>query len=261
MDKTSGEIFLRKIHEEIISSSQQYKLPWQLLSQVNEEYLEYLQNTNGNFYYQWLALLVKNIKPNLILELGNCFGLSTLMMFSQLSETAQLISNDLTNQLKFVPPHVFNDSRLKFYFGNDLDLNIFGDDLPVGIDMLFIDTNHTFEQISAEWKIYKNLCNPGAIVILDDIRMNDMFDFWESLPYPKLELTTKCHVTGFGFFLYTSDSSPNPIKAYREALQNAFKQNYLQDKQIECNVSISAICKKIAKRFSFSNRKSGSWKY
>lgn len=191
MDKISGENFLKKIHEDIISANQQYELPWPLLSRLNEEYLGYLQNTEGNFYYQWLAHLVKIMKPNLVLELGNDFGLSTLMMFSELSETARLISCDLVKLLDFIPPHIFNDTRFKFYTGNDLNLNIFGNDLPVGIDILFIDTEHTFDQVSAEWKIYKNLCNPGAIVILDDIRMNDMFNFWESLPYPKLELTKK----------------------------------------------------------------------
>ena len=257
MDKTSGEIFLRKIHEEIISSSQQNKLPWPLLSQVNEEYLGYLRNTEGNFYYQWLAHLVRIKKPNLVLELGNGLGLSTLMMLSELSEKARLVSCDLIKQLDVIPPHIFNDTRLKLYFGNDLNLNIFGDNLPVGIDMLFIDSEHTFKHISAEWEIYKNLCNRGAIVILDDIRMHDMFTFWESLPYPKLELTEKCHFSGFGFFLYTSDSSPNSQNAYREALQYVFEQHdLLKDEQIKRdNLPVSLIRKKIANRLSFLTRR------
>ncbi|MBC8555035.1 MAG: class I SAM-dependent methyltransferase [Candidatus Brocadiales bacterium] len=251
MDKISGEKYLKKIHEDIISTSQQYKLPWPLLSQVNEEYLGYLQNTDGNFYYQWLALLVKNTKPKLILELGNSFGLSTLMMFSQLPETAQLISIDLINQLEFIPPHVFNDSRLKFYFGNDLNLNIFGNDVPVGIDILFIDTDHTFAQISSEWEIYKHLCNPGAIIVLDDIRMNDMSDFWNSLQYPKLELTEKCHHSGFGFFLYTEEKQPGPLNAYRIALQKAFERyDVIEEEQIKGEGFISRIWNKVTNRFN-----------
>lgn len=257
MDKMSGESFLKKIHEDIISASQQYELPWPLLSQVNEEYLGYLQNTEGNFYYQWLAHLVRIMKPNLVLELGNGLGLSTLMMFSELSEKARLVSCDLIKELDFIPPHIFNDAHLEFYFGNDLNLNVFGDNLPVGIDMLFIDTKHTFDQVSAEWKIYRNLCNPGAIVILDDIRMHDMFNFWESLTYPKLELTEKCHFSGFGFFLYTSDSNPNPQNAYREALQYVFEQHdLLKDELIKRdNSPMLLIRKKIANRLSFLTRR------
>ncbi len=249
MDNVSGERYLKKLHEDIIAAGQQYELPWSILSQVNEEYLGYLKNADGNsFYYQWLALLVKIIKPKQVLELGNSYGLSTLMMFSELLDTARLISCDMVKRLDFIPPHVLNDSRLKFYFGNDLNLNIFGNDLSVGIDMLFIDTNHTFEQISAEWKIYKNLCNPGAIVILDDIRVNDMFGFWKSLQYPKLEITEKCHSSGFGFFLYTEEKQPDPLMAYREALQNAFEQFcFMKDKQMERNTLTSSIFKKFVR--------------
>jgi hypothetical protein len=234
MDKITGENYLEKIHKEIILTSHHYQFPESLLAKVNDEYLEYLDNKHGNsFYYQWLALLVKILKPKLVLELGNSYGLSTLMMFSELSDEAKLISCDLVKQLDFVPSHVFNDPRLKFYFGNDLNLSIFGDDLPIGIDML-----------------YKHLCNPGAIVILDDIRMNDMFDFWESLPYPKLELTKECHFSGFGFFLYESDSNPNPLNAYREALQNVFEQyDLMQDEQIKKNVFTSLSWKKFISKF------------
>ena len=253
MDKMSGENFLKKIHEEIISTGQQYELPWPLLPRVNKQYLGYLKNSDGNsFYYQWLALLVKIVKPQLVLELGNSYGLSTLMMLSELSDTASLISCDVVKQLDFIPPHLFNDSRLKFYFGNDLNPNIFDNKLPVGIDMLFIDTDHTFAQISAEWEIYQHLCNPGAIVVLDDIRMNDMFDFWDSLQYPKLELTEKCHFSGFGFFLYTEEKQPDPMNAYRKALQYAFeKYDLIQETEIKKNRLIARIWNKVANRLSF----------
>ena len=251
MDKLSGEKYLKKLHEEVISAGRQYELPRHLLSRVNDEYLGYLQQTEGNFYYQWLALLVKIVKPKQVLELGNSHGLSTLMMFSELLNTASLISCDVVKQLDFIPPHVFNDSRLKFYFGNDLNLNIFGNNLPVGIDLLYIDTDHTFTQISSEWEIYKHLCNPGAIVVLDDIRMNDMFDFWDSLQYPKLELTEKCHFSGFGFFLYTEEKQPDPLKACRNALQKAFEKNDLiRERQKKDNCLIANIWNKVARRLN-----------
>jgi hypothetical protein len=50
--------------------------------------------------------------------------------------------------------------------------------------------------------IYKDLCKDGALIVLDDIRMNDMYGFWEELAYPKLEITADCHESGFGVFLY-----------------------------------------------------------
>ncbi len=254
MEKMSGEQLLLKIQADITSSRYEYQLPWPLFTLVNEEYLGYLKNTNGgNYYYQWLALLVKTVRPNLILELGSAFGLSALMMFSELSETARLISCDLVKQLDFVPSHVFNDPRLRFCFGNDLNLNIFNDDLPIGIDILFIDTAHTFSQVSAEWNIYQHLCNPGAIVVLDDIRMNDMFNFWESLPYPKLELTQECHVSGFGIFSYTPGNNPNALSAYREALRIAIeRRGNAQSVQITQKSSILSIWEEVKRNFPLS---------
>jgi hypothetical protein len=75
MDKQSGENFLKEIHNKIILYSHYYQIPNSLLSRVNKEYLGYLYNTDGkSFYYQWLAILVKTVKPNLILELVIVLG-------------------------------------------------------------------------------------------------------------------------------------------------------------------------------------------
>ena len=58
----SGERLLANIHNDIASSMDQYQLPWDLLSHVNEEYSEYLLNKDGHSgYYQWLALFVMAI--------------------------------------------------------------------------------------------------------------------------------------------------------------------------------------------------------
>jgi cephalosporin hydroxylase len=76
--------------------------------------------------------------------------------------------------------------------------------IPVNVDFLFIDTEHTYEQVSREWAVYKRWLLDGAIVALDDIRMNDMPRFWNELQYEKLDLTEFCHPeSGFGVFRVT----------------------------------------------------------
>lgn len=218
-----GADALVRLHAEITATAPGYRPPGDLLAMVNEEYRGYITGTTpGSLYYRWLALVVRLTKPTLVLELGSGLGVSALLMFSELSETARLVSCDVARKLKFVPPAALNDPRMKFYCGNDLDLNVFGDELPVGIDVLFVDTDHTFDQVSAEWSIYRHLCSPGALVILDDIRMNDMPRFWESLPYPKLDLTAECHASGFGVFRYEAAQAPSAERAYRESLRIAW---------------------------------------
>lgn len=245
---------LRKIQEEIEEICDGYVPPWRLLSGIDEEYSAYVQNKDGNsFYYQWLALLVRAITPKLILELGTGLGVSTLMMFSELRDEGRLISCDVVQAPKFVPEDVRSDPRVKFYRGDDLDLNIYGEDLPVGIDVLFIDTEHTFRQVSAEWSVYKHLCNPGAIVVLDDIRMNDMQRFWDVLPYPKLELTEGCHFSGFGMFFYTGTDGPSPLNAYREALRIARATSLESKEQVQSGQRrFFAILMAVARRMRLS---------
>jgi hypothetical protein len=179
-------------------------------------------------YYTWLALAVRLLRPQRLLELGNSEGASTIMIYSELTaETEFFFSVDQKRNISFVPESIFSDPRVKFVFGNDLNLSVYGAMLPVGLDFLFIDTLHCYKQISDEWKIYKNLCKPNSIVVLDDILMNDMPKFWAELPYPKLDISEGFHESGFGFFVYKPETEQSSeyekIKdAYVAALEIAY---------------------------------------
>ena len=65
--------------------------------------------------------------------------------------------------------------------------------------MWFIDTIHFARQLKKEVKLYKPFWKKGAIVVFDDIRINDMFPVWEALQYDKVENTSPNHYSGFGF--------------------------------------------------------------
>lgn len=220
-----GPDALTRLHGDIVAASRTYQPPGAVLSHVDQEYRGYIANVEGrSFYYQWLALAVRVLKPSLVVELGGGLGASTLMMLSELPATARLVTCDLRPTLTFVPASTMRDARFRFVSGNDLDLSIFGDDLPVGIDLLFIDSDHTVAQLAAEWSVYRHLCHPGAVVVLDDIRMNDLPEFWQTLPYPKLDLTRECHFSGFGAFRHETETGPNPLEAYRAALRVAWSR-------------------------------------
>jgi predicted O-methyltransferase YrrM len=214
---------LTRLQGDIVAASRTYQPPADVLSRVDEEYRAYLTNVDGrSFYYQWLAVAVRLLKPSLVVELGGGLGASTLMMLSELPVTGRLVTCDLRPTLKFVSASAMRDARFRFVSGNDLDLSIFGDEPPIGIELLFIDTDHTLVQLAAEWSVYRHLCNPGALVVLDDILMNDLPRFWETLPYPKLDLTRECHFSGFGLFRYETEVRPNLLEAYRAALRIAW---------------------------------------
>ena len=73
-------------------------------------------------------------------------------------------------------------------------------DIDLGkTDLFFVDTIHLAHQLEEEIKLYSPYWKKGAIVVFDDIRLNDMFPVWESLNYDKVENTNPNHYSGFGF--------------------------------------------------------------
>ena len=223
---------LGSFHSYLLRLREDYKPPYALMEKVDSEYRHYMESGD---YYTWLALATRMLKPKRVLELGNYHGSSTIMIYSELTDkTEAFYSVDVIRDLAFVPEKIFSDSRIIFKFGNDLNLSIYGESLPVNLDFLFIDTLHEYRQIRDEWKIYKNLCKPGAIVILDDILMNDMPKFWVELPYPKMDISKDCHPSGFGVFIYQPENekafNENEMakRAYIAALEVAYQQFILK---------------------------------
>lgn len=236
----------------------EYSPPVHLMEKVSEEYTEYMHGRNTGGYLPWLALAVRILQPRRILELGNFYGSSTIMMYSEISEkTESFYSADIERNLAFVPDEVFTNDKMRFFFGDDLNLNIYKNRIPDKIDFLFIDTLHEKKQLQAEWKIYKHLCAPGALVVLDDIRVEKLFDFWEGIQYPKIELTEDCHPSGFGAFIYLPDrpstNAPedNLLKAHQAAL-DVFSENLTEAREELSKIRIPTLEKGVVGRITIA---------
>jgi hypothetical protein len=251
--KLCSEEDLVSFHKSLLKLKEDYTPPFHLMNTVNSEYRAYIESGD---YYTWLALATRLLKPKRILELGNYHGASTIMIYSELTDkTEAFYSVDLKRDLSFIPTDIFLDSRVKFTFGNDLNLSIYNELLPVNLDFLFIDTLHEYYQVSYEWKIYKNLCKSNSIVVLDDILLNDMPKFWAELPYPKIDISSDCHNSGFGVFIYQPEDKQilNEVemnkRAYIAALEIAYQHVRLN------KASLLEISMKHAKTFLNRHKK------
>lgn len=156
---------------------------------------------NDQGYYLYLNAAVAELRPKTIVELGTCQGGSTLFMLFAADQDATLTSVDLGGRRPEYLQEVIRDPRLKLIKGDSCDQAIVQQLRGAPIDLLFIDTDHTHAQAKKEWAAYSPLMAPGAIVMMDDIHMNDMGRFWESLPNDKLDTQSKYHATGFGLFI------------------------------------------------------------
>jgi len=177
------------------------------LSLVGSGQMLEVLDTSGraNRYYQWLCCLMQAVKPKQVVELGAAAGISTLLMAEFLPKTSKLVSVDCDPQawrwMKKEYPQVIK------LLGDDLDMRIWDRDFfpPVrGIDLKetdiwFIDSLHEEDQLRKELKLYTPFFKKGAIVVFDDIHLNEgMNRVWEELPWDKHDITNPCHYSGFG---------------------------------------------------------------
>jgi predicted O-methyltransferase YrrM len=165
------------------------------------EYIRY-QDNPGHMYYLLLMKLVRYLKPKKVLELGTSIGRSALFMMMFLPEDSSLTTVDIGSHRRTDLAGFAFNNRLKIVFGDDLDQSVI-DQIDDGFDFCYLDSEHNYEQIAAEWKIYAPKLKDGAIVAMDDIHLNvGMEKFWNDLPYEKVDTGDKFHFSGFGLFRY-----------------------------------------------------------
>ena len=169
------------------------------LRNANEGAMDDVRNTNGCRYYQLLPCLIEELRPKQVVELGGAMGVSALMMLHTLPETSKLYSITLEEhglEFSYVADHYPNFVPV---VGNDLDLSVWPKDLDLSkTDLWFFDSLHTREQLTKELALYSPFFKKGTILLFDDIRMEELWPVWESLPYEKKESTNPCHYSGFG---------------------------------------------------------------
>lgn len=194
---------LHKLHERVLSHEPHPFDP--RLSEVTspEEFLKF-QTMHGNQYYRYLNGLVRELAPKRVLELGTDIGSSALFMMLALPPDSSLTTVEWSEYPRRSLIPFLEDRRLRVVHGDDLDLGIYKGDVPREIDLLYIDTEHTYEQVSKEWALYQQFLTPEAIVVVDDIHLNEgMERFWREIPYPKIDADRTIHFSGWGLFAFS----------------------------------------------------------
>jgi predicted O-methyltransferase YrrM len=134
-------------------------------------------------YYRFLKLIAEETGSRLSVELGLCGGGGSLHLAMS---SQQVVGVDVTLE------YPDNIRWLRRNYDNFRFLNTdsvlaapvihgaYGD-----IDILFIDTTHTYDQTMAEYYAYKPYLSEWAIVCLDDLFRPGMEDVWAEMPTTK----------------------------------------------------------------------------
>ncbi len=151
-------------------------------------------------YYRYLVGMVRALEPTQVVELGGANGLGAHYMLSNMPDDSNLYTVDIVNalsELRAQPPQRNNAHIL---IGDTRDMTIW-DECGVDLsktDLWFFDSDHTYEQLTAEWTLYSRHFREGTVVMLDDVLLNEgMWQAWQEIPQAKL-LAPEIHFSGWG---------------------------------------------------------------
>ena len=137
-------------------------------------------------YYRFLRLLAAEMNSSLSVELGVCGGGGSLhlAMSSKVTVGIDVTYHEYEDNMKWLRSkyhnllHLFTGDSVAF---SSYIYNRFGE-----IDILFIDTTHTYNQTMLEYDAYKNFLSNQGVIILDDLFRPGMDLAWDEMPDPKI---------------------------------------------------------------------------
>ena len=175
------------------------------LAGLNDGALEDVLNVNGCANYQWIPGVIDILKPKQIVELGGAMGVWDLMVLYKLPEDSHLYSITLPEgglEFSYILDKYPNFTPI---IGDDLDMNNWkGVDLEK-TDLWYFDTLHEESQLIKELDLYHRFFKKDAVVLFDDIHLNDgMERVWNRIQKGEWEITDTydatdpLHYSGYG---------------------------------------------------------------
>jgi predicted O-methyltransferase YrrM len=183
-------------------------------------------------YYRFFYHLSEWLQPGLIVELGGYQGTGAAHFAAGYSKATVITIDhhtdpgDEENKAKMLQacdqyknimyiqgwtnPHLAADQFGKHKLGNAPNALPYVAQANKKIDILFIDSWHTYQNARIDFDTYEYLLNSPALVICDDIQaggdehspISGMLKFWDELPGPKF-LNANLHPgTNMGFLKY-----------------------------------------------------------
>ncbi len=164
-----------------------------ILKQLAAQALAMKPHPNRNFppspYYRFMQVLAQKVQPTLSVELGVSGGGGSLHLALGWSK-GKVIGVD---KVKDHPKNIeYIENRCpNFNFWEDDSVHL-AETIPLlfgSVDILFLDTTHTYDQTMKEYNAWKPSLSDRAVILLDDLfRPEGMTEAWEEMPEPKLRL-------------------------------------------------------------------------
>lgn len=165
---------------------------------------EMLERDQTRTYYRFLYLLSKALGPSLVVELGS----------QSLRSTAHLAAGCPESLVIGIDPEPWEDPKIMTNCPNiriiksrsqDVDLTKMED----RIDLLFIDSEHSYDQVMFEMTNFGALVKTGGVILVDDINYPEwpgVRKAWEEINAKKKIELNDLHMSGFGAIIVWNQS-------------------------------------------------------
>lgn len=162
-------------------------------------------NTYPGEHYKLLAGLILTIKPKCLVDIGTFTGMSSRIMLDYTSTKAEIHTFDILGFDKFDSHLTQKDFNERNFFQHLNDLSqpqVFSNytDLLDRADIIFCDApkDGKFEYDFLQLLSGVNLSEKGRLLLLDDIRFENMWMLWRSVNSSKIDATSFGHWSGTG---------------------------------------------------------------
>lgn len=177
---------------------------------------------SGSSYYQFLWELVKRYQPGKILEIGIDKAGSTFCL---------AVGNPYGNAFSMdIVPEVCQNARAIAVSHGVSNLTVLHEDslkaksalFECPLDLLMLDSWHSFDQVYREYVLYRPFVKNGGIILFDDIRYSkEMAVAWDLIPDPKIDLS-ELHHSGFGACKVDPSITPVSWESIREEAKRRY---------------------------------------
>ena len=160
-------------------------------------------------YYHLIYLLAQHMAPCVVVELGVAYG--------RFLRCAALAGADLGNAIVGIDTVRYPDiaatlamfEQVAFINAPSVPRPMY---VPTEIDILHIDSLHSYAHAKGEFEAYKDLLNDGAVVMFDDLYAggDTVLRYFNELPYSNIQ-DDRLHPAnihnpcGYGVMIYTKD--------------------------------------------------------
>lgn len=150
-------------------------------------------------YYHFMYLLVRTLSPCVVVELGVEKGRGSVSA-AMAKLDSRVIGIDV-NKTPDIDSVVLAYPNFTFVHSPSVPVPAC---VPHDMDVLHIDTEHSYGQVRGEFEAYREYLRNGAVVLFDDLHANEdsVLKYFEELPYKKFQDDRLHSEVGYGVMLY-----------------------------------------------------------